>query len=78
MERKCQKAFEKIKEYFTTPPMLKLPRQSKPLILYLALEENAMGAMLAQEGLEGINHALYYLRKKFLPYEENYDLVKKT
>ena len=43
----CQKAFEKIKEYLTSLPMLKPPRQGKPLILYLALEENVMGAMLA-------------------------------
>ena len=74
----CQKAFEKIKEYLTSPLVLKLPRQGKPLILYLALEENAMGAMLAQEGLEGVEHAVYYLSKKSLPYEEKYNLVEKT
>ena len=34
--------------------------------------------MLAQEGPEGIEHAMYYLSKKFLPYKEKYDLVKKT
>ena len=39
---------EKIKEYLTSPLVLKLTRQGKPLILYLALEENTMGAMLAQ------------------------------
>ena len=39
----CQKAFDKIKEYLTSPPVLKPPRQGKPLILYLALEENTMG-----------------------------------
>lgn len=48
------------------------------MILYLALEEKAMGAILAKEGLEGIEHAVYYLSKKFLPYEEKYDLIKKT
>ena len=37
-----------------------------------------MGAMLAQKGLEGVEHAVYYLSKKFLPYEEKYDLVEKT
>ena len=73
----CQKAFEKIKEYLTSLPMLKPPRQGKPFILYLALEENAMGAMLGQEGPEGIEHAVYYLSKKFLQYEEKYDLVEK-
>ena len=74
----CQKAFEKIKEYLTIPPILKQPRQGKPLILYLALEENAMGAMLAQEGPEGVEHVVYYLSKKFLLYEEKYNLVEKT
>ena len=58
--------------------MLKSPRQGKPLNLYLALEENTMGAMLAQEGPEGVEHVVYYLSKKFLPYEEKYDLVEKT
>ena len=74
----CQKAFEKIKEYLTSSPVLKSPRQGKPLILYLALEENAMGAILAQEGPEGVEHAVYYLSKKFLLYEKKYDLVEKT
>ena len=74
----CQKAFEKIKEYLTSPLVLKLLWQGKPLILYLALEENAMGAMLAQEGPEGVEYAKYYLSKKFLPYEEKYNLIDKT
>ena len=74
----CQKAFDKIKEYLTSPSVLKPPRQGKPLILYLALEENAMGEMLAQEGPEGVEHAVYYLSKKFLPYVEKFDLVEKT
>ena len=46
--------------------------------MYLALEENTLGAMLAQEGPEGVEHVVYYLSKKFLPYEEKYDLVEKT
>ena len=71
----CQKAFEKIKEYLTSQPVLKPPRQGKPLILYLALEENAM---LAQEGPKGVEHTVYYLSKKFMPYEEKYNLVEKT
>ena len=71
-------SFEKIKEYLTSPPVLKLPRQGRPLILYLALEQYAMGAILAQEGPEGVEHAMYYLSKKFLPYEEKYNLVEKT
>ena len=33
---------------------------------------------MAQEGQEGVEHAMYYLSKKFLPYEEKYNLVEKT
>ena len=73
--KECQKAFEKIKEYLTSPPVLKPSRQGKPLILYLALEENAM---LVQETPKGVEHAVYYLSKKFLPYKEKYDMVEKT
>ena len=36
-----------------------------------------MRAILGQEGPEGVEHALYYLSKKFLPYEEKYNLVEK-
>ena len=37
-----------------------------------------MGAMLAQEGPKSVEHTVYYLSKKFLPYEEKYNLVEKT
>ena len=31
-----------------------------------------------QEVPEGVEHIVYYLSKKFLPYEEKYNLVEKT
>ena len=58
--------------------VLQPPRPSKPLILYLVIEKEAIGAMLAQEGDGSVEHAVYYLSKKFLPYEANYSLVEKT
>ena len=60
------------------PPVLQPPRPGKPLILYLAIKKEAIGAMLAQEGDGRIEQAVYYLRNKFLPYEVNYSLVEKT
>ena len=58
--------------------VLQPPRPGKPLILYLAIEKEAIGTMLAQEGDGRIEHAVYYLSKKFMPYEVNYSLVEKT
>ena len=34
--------------------------------------------MLAQEGNDKVEHAVYYLSKKLLPYEAQYELVEKA
>ena len=60
------------------PPVLQPPKPGRTLILYLAIEKDAIGAMLAQEGEGKIEHAVYYLSKKLLQYEANYSLVEKT
>ena len=60
------------------PPVLQPPILSKALILYLAIEKETIGAILAQESGEKVEHTVYYLSKKLLPYEANYSLVKKT
>ena len=48
------------------------------MILHLAIEKEAIGEMLAQEGEGKVEHVVYYLSKKLLPYESNYSLVEKT
>ena len=40
------------------PPVLQPPRIGKPLILYLAIEKEAVGAILAQEDENGVEHAI--------------------
>ena len=59
------------------PLVLQPPKSEKPLILYLAIEKDAIGAMLAQEDERKMEHAVYYLNKKLLQYEANYSLVEK-
>ena len=54
------------------PPILKPLEMGKPLILYLAIEESTIRAMLAQEGEARAEHTVYYLSKKMLPYEIKY------
>ena len=71
-------AFETIKKYLMNPPVLQPSRPGKVLILYLVIEKDAIGAMLAQESGRKAEHAVYYLSKKLLPYETNYSLVEKT
>ncbi|KAL6336056.1 hypothetical protein AAG906_003683 [Vitis piasezkii] len=45
---KCQRAFEKIREYLLSPPFLVPSIPSYPLLLYLWVSDVALGCMLAQ------------------------------
>ncbi|CAM8923705.1 unnamed protein product [Rhodiola kirilowii] len=44
---KCRKAFDNIKKYLSTAPVLGAPTPGKPLILYVAAQEKSLGAMCA-------------------------------
>ena len=57
-DEKCQRGFETIKNYLMNPPVLQPLRPGKILILYLAIEKEAIGAMLAQEDEEKVEHVV--------------------
>ena len=44
----CQRAFEKIKKYLISSPVLVPPMPGCPLLLYLLVSDIAVGCMLAQ------------------------------
>ncbi|KAM2964827.1 hypothetical protein FF2_022572 [Malus domestica] len=43
----CHNAFESIKKYLSSPPVLRAPVPGKPLILYIAAHESSVGSLLA-------------------------------
>ncbi|XP_070055880.1 uncharacterized protein [Nicotiana tomentosiformis] len=74
-----QKAFDKIKEYLSTPPVLVPPEPGRPLLLYLSVLDGAFGCVLGQHDETGRKEqAIYYLSKKFTPYEARYSLLERT
>ena len=44
----CQIAFDRVKDYLSTLPILVPPIPRKPLILYLTIHEKSMGYVLGQ------------------------------
>ena len=44
-----QESFEKIKNYLSSPSVLKAPRRGVPFRLYVAAEDRIVGAVLTQE-----------------------------
>ncbi|XP_039156062.1 uncharacterized protein LOC120287353 [Eucalyptus grandis] len=78
-DEECQKSFEELKRYLSQSPVLVPPIQGVPLILYLTIHEESLGAILAQKGpRDGIECAIYYLSKKFTTSEIRYPKVEKT
>ena len=74
----CQIAYDKVKDYLSTPLILVPPILDKPLILYLTIHEKSMGYVLGQNDETGKKeHAIYYMSKKFTEYEFKYLLVEK-
>ncbi|XP_040367305.1 uncharacterized protein LOC112177605 [Rosa chinensis] len=60
-EPKHQEAFDKIKAYLASPPVLVPPRTGFPLKLYVSAAEASIGSLLAQDDANGVEHAIFYL-----------------
>lgn len=74
-----QAAFDKIKNYLLSPPVLISLEPDRPLILYLTMHENSMGCVLGQHDKTGKKEqAIYYLSKHFIDYETRYTPLEKT
>ncbi|WKA09058.1 hypothetical protein VitviT2T_026736 [Vitis vinifera] len=58
----CQCAFERIREYLLSPPVLVPPTLSRHLLLYLLVSDIALGCMLTQLDDSGKEQAIYYLK----------------
>ncbi|CAL9014029.1 unnamed protein product [Prunus brigantina] len=74
----CHNAFESIKRYLSSSPLLGAPIPGKPLILYIAAQERSIGALLAQENESHKEQALYYLSQTLTGPELNYTPIEKT
>ena len=59
-----QESFDKIKNYLSSPPVLKAPRRGVPFRLYVAAEDKIIGAILTQE-TEGKEYIIIYLHHRF-------------
>ena len=70
----CRNAFESIKKYLASPPVLGAPVPGKPFILYIVAQEGSIGALLAQENEDQKERALYYLSRTLTGAELNYSL----
>ena len=71
-------AFDKVKGYLSSLPILVPLVSGRPLILYLTVHEKSMGCILEQHDETGRKEqAIYYLNKKFTEYKSKYPSLEK-
>lgn len=72
-DQACQEAFEGIKAYLTSPPVLAAPDSGKPFCLYVRAMDHSLGAMLAQKNDGDFEQAIYYLSRTLTGAEPRYN-----
>ncbi len=73
----CQVAFEKVKAILTNTPVLVAPDFEQPFRLYCDASDVGVGAVLTQQGADGIEHPVSYFSRKLDKAQKNYATVEK-
>jgi hypothetical protein len=68
--------FDDIKKYLSSPPVVKAPMVGIPFLLYIAAEDNMIGAILRQV-MEGKEHIITYLSRSLINAEIRYSFIEK-
>ena len=72
----CQKAFEDLKKYLLSPPLLSSSKPGEELYLYIAVSQAAVSAALVREE-EGSQRPVYFISRAFRGAEERYHRMEK-
>ena len=72
----CQKAFEDLKKYLSSPPLLSPSMLGEELYLYIAVSQVVVSvALVREEG--GSQRPIYFISKAFRGVEERYPRIEK-
>jgi hypothetical protein len=70
-------AYDTLKTAFTTAPILQIPNDVAPYQLETDASEFASGAILEQQGEDGLWHPVAFYSKSFNKHEQNYEIYDK-
>jgi hypothetical protein len=73
---KRQEAFDEIKRYLTSSPVLQAPKSGVPFRFYVAAEPSVIGAVLTEE-INGKEYVVAYESRRLLDAETSYTFIEK-
>nr|KYP54649.1 Retrovirus-related Pol polyprotein from transposon 297 family [Cajanus cajan] len=74
--KECEAAFQSFKNFLTTPPILQRPDHNTDLLLYLAVAEGAISAVIVQEHQKA-QTPIYFISRVLQDAERRYQMVEK-
>ena len=75
---KLQEAFQRIQQIMNHLPTLQAPVRERPLLLYLASNSQAIGALLTQEDNERNEQPIYYVSRTLKDTETKYPKIERV
>ena len=75
-DNKCQHAFDEVKRYLTTEPILAIFNPNEESFVYCDASKKGLGAVLKQKQADNLMKPIAYFSKKLLKYQENYDITE--
>ena len=73
----CQSAFEQLKLFLTSSPILQSPDFYKPFVLQVDACDNGAGGVLLQMSDDGLLHPVSYTSSKFKKHQMAYSTIEK-
>ena len=72
----CQKVFEDLKKYLSSPPLLSPSMPGEELYLYIEVSQAAVSAALVRDK-EGLQRPVYFISRAFRRAKERYPRMEK-
>ncbi|WJX58397.1 hypothetical protein P8452_43858 [Trifolium repens] len=72
----CEEAFQKLKTFLASPPILTRPEKGNTLYLYLTVSDKALSSALVQE-IKGEEKTVYFVSRTFKGAEAKYQKIDK-
>ena len=75
-DEQCEAAFQSLKIYLASPPLLSKPLPDETLFLYLIVSDKVVSTFLVWED-EGIQKPVYYVNKSLIYAQTRYTRIEK-
>jgi len=73
----CETIFTQLKEFLSPPAAIQKPRTDLPIVVYLAVLEEAANAALVQD-INNEEHPVYFVSRTFQVAETRYQMIEKV